>query len=81
MDRQQLSLPGLIMPEGDIVVMMDADLQNDPVDIPIMVTKIDEGYDVVSGWRHERKDKFLTTGLTFKDRKWLDFLGHRCAPA
>ncbi len=39
--------------------MMDADLQNDPIDIPAMIAKIDEGYDVVSGWRHDRKDKFL----------------------
>lgn len=44
---------------GDIVVMMDADLQNDPVDIPGMVAKIDEGYDVVSGWRYERKDNLI----------------------
>ncbi|MGB8253420.1 MAG: glycosyltransferase family 2 protein [Anaerolineaceae bacterium] len=44
---------------GEIIVMMDADLQNDPLDIPAMIAKIDEGYDVVSGWRHERKDKFL----------------------
>jgi glycosyltransferase involved in cell wall biosynthesis len=44
---------------GEIIVMMDADLQNDPLDIPAMISKIDEGYDVVSGWRFERKDKFL----------------------
>jgi glycosyltransferase involved in cell wall biosynthesis len=50
---------GIDHASGDIVVMMDADLQNDPVDIPSMVNKIDEGYDVVSGWRYERKDKFI----------------------
>jgi glycosyltransferase involved in cell wall biosynthesis len=50
---------GIDHANGDIVVMMDADLQNDPADIPGMVAKIDEGYDVVSGWRHERKDTFL----------------------
>jgi glycosyltransferase involved in cell wall biosynthesis len=46
---------------GDIVVTMDADLQNDPVDIPKLLAKIDEGYDVVSGWRVERwKEGFLS---------------------
>ncbi len=50
---------GIDHARGDIVVMMDADLQNDPADIPNLVSKIDEGYDVVSGWRHERKDAFL----------------------
>jgi len=50
---------GIDHADGEIIVMMDADLQNDPLDIPAMITKIDEGYDVVSGWRHERKDKFL----------------------
>lgn len=41
---------------GAIVVLMDADLQNDPADIPMMLHKLDEGYDVVSGWRKERQD-------------------------
>jgi glycosyltransferase involved in cell wall biosynthesis len=41
---------------GDIVVMIDADLQNDPVDIAKMVRKLEEGYDVISGWRKDRKD-------------------------
>jgi len=41
---------------GAIVVLMDADLQNDPADIPMMLQKLDEGYDVVSGWRKERQD-------------------------
>ena len=42
---------------GDIVVMMDADLQNDPADIARLLAKLDEGYDVVSGWRSDRRDK------------------------
>jgi len=42
--------------QGDVVVPLDADLQNDPADIPKLLAKIDEGYDVVSGWRKERKD-------------------------
>lgn len=42
--------------KGEIVISMDADLQNDPNDIPKLLKKIDEGYDVVSGWRWKRKD-------------------------
>jgi glycosyltransferase involved in cell wall biosynthesis len=45
---------------GEVIVIMDADLQNDPADIPVLVDKIEEGYDVVSGWREDRKDKYLT---------------------
>ncbi|MDT8896991.1 glycosyltransferase family 2 protein [Thermanaerothrix sp. 4228-RoL] len=48
---------------GDVIVLMDADLQNDPADIPMMLEKIQEGYDVVSGWRVHRKDAFLTRTL------------------
>jgi glycosyltransferase involved in cell wall biosynthesis len=48
---------------GEIIVMMDADLQNDPADIPMMLEKIDEGYDLVSGWRKHRQDAFITRTL------------------
>lgn len=41
---------------GDIIILMDGDLQNDPVDIPALLDKLEEGYDVVSGWRKDRKD-------------------------
>ncbi|MBI4150518.1 glycosyltransferase family 2 protein [Candidatus Woesearchaeota archaeon] len=41
---------------GDIIITMDADLQNDPADIPKLLAKLDEGYDVVSGWRKHRQD-------------------------
>ena len=41
---------------GDIIVPIDADLQNDPADIPLLLAKLEEGYDVVSGWRKDRKD-------------------------
>jgi glycosyltransferase involved in cell wall biosynthesis len=44
---------------GRVVIPMDGDLQNDPADIPRLLAKIDEGYDVVSGWRRDRKDAFL----------------------
>ena len=42
---------------------MDADLQNDPMDIPLLMAKIDEGYDIVSGWRKDRQDRFLDRRL------------------
>lgn len=45
---------------GDVICPMDGDLQNDPKDIPRLLSKIDEGYDVVSGWRKERHDTWLT---------------------
>jgi glycosyltransferase involved in cell wall biosynthesis len=45
---------------GDVVVAMDADLQNDPADIPLLVDKVAEGYDIVNGWRKDRHDKWLT---------------------
>ena len=48
---------------GDVIVTMDADLQNDPHDIPRLLEKIEEGYDVVTGWRHDRKDAFLSRKL------------------
>jgi glycosyltransferase involved in cell wall biosynthesis len=49
--------------QGDVVITMDADLQNDPVDIPALMAKMAEGYDVVSGWRIDRKDRFLDRRL------------------
>ncbi len=48
---------------GDVLVLMDADMQNDPTDIPLLLKKIDEGYDVVSGWRVNRKDNKITRVL------------------
>ncbi len=45
---------------GDIIIPMDGDLQNDPADIPRLIDKLNEGYDVVSGWRSDRKDTFIT---------------------
>ena len=48
---------------GDIIVTLDADLQNDPRDIPKLLEKLNEGYDLVNGWRFDRKDTFLTRRL------------------
>ena len=49
--------------QGTIVITIDADLQNDPADIPALMDKMDEGYDVVSGWRVDRQDRFLDRRL------------------
>jgi len=49
--------------QGDVVITMDADLQNDPNDIPLLMAKIEEGYDIVSGWRKDRQDRFLDRRL------------------
>jgi len=46
--------------EGEVVITLDADLQNDPGDIPVLISKLNEGYDIVSGWRKNRKDKAVT---------------------
>ncbi|HSE42097.1 MAG TPA: glycosyltransferase family 2 protein, partial [Acidobacteriota bacterium] len=48
---------------GRILITMDADLQNDPQDIPALIQKMEEGWDVVSGWRRNRFDRFLTRRL------------------
>lgn len=48
---------------GAIIITMDGDLQNDPHDIPAMVEKLNDGYDVVTGWRHDRQDPFLSRKL------------------
>ena len=49
--------------KGDVIIPMDGDLQNDPSDIPTLLAKIEEGYDVVSGWRKYRKDPFINRKL------------------
>jgi len=54
---------GIDHANGDVLVLMDADMQNDPTDIPLLLKKIDEGYDVVSGWRVNRKDNKITRVL------------------
>ena len=48
---------------GEVVITMDADLQNDPADIPMLLEKIEQGYDLVNGWRYDRKDKWLSRRL------------------
>ena len=49
--------------QGDVIVSLDGDLQNDPIDIPRLLAKLDEGYDLVNGWRVNRQDPFLRRRL------------------
>jgi glycosyltransferase involved in cell wall biosynthesis len=56
---------------GQVIVPLDADLQNDPADIPMLVAKLDEGYDVASGWRKKRHDAALTRLLPSKIANWM----------
>ena len=51
---------------GEIIVTLDGDLQNDPNDIPNLITKINEGYDLICGWRFERKDKLINRRIPSK---------------
>ena len=53
-------MAGIRAARGEVLVPMDADLQNDPADIPRLLAKMEEGFEVVSGWRRGRKDKFVT---------------------
>ncbi len=56
---------------GDIIIAMDGDLQHLPEDIPKFIEKIEEGYDLASGWRENRKDPFLSRRLPSKIANWL----------
>ncbi|MFN3263679.1 MAG: glycosyltransferase family 2 protein, partial [Aquificaceae bacterium] len=56
---------------GEVVITMDADLQNDPEDIPVLLRKLEEGYDIVSGWRKDRKDPFLSRRLPSIIANWV----------
>ncbi|XZF61893.1 MAG: glycosyltransferase family 2 protein [Gloeotrichia echinulata DVL01] len=56
---------------GKTIVTLDADLQNDPADIPLLLAKLDEGYDLVSGWRQKRQDGALNRLLPSKIANWL----------
>ena len=62
---------GLQMASGDVLITMDGDLQNDPADIGMLLDKIDEGYDLVHGWRKKRQDTFLNRRLPSLIANWL----------
>lgn len=57
--------------QGQVIVPLDADGQNDPADIPRLLTKLEEGYDIVSGWRKDRKDNPVTRTLPSRMANWL----------
>lgn len=61
--QTQAMAAGFDAARGEVVIPIDADLQNDPADIPTLMKKIEEGYDVVSGWRADRQDSFLSRTL------------------
>ncbi|MFN0195621.1 MAG: glycosyltransferase family 2 protein [Planctomycetaceae bacterium] len=62
---------GIDHSSGEIVVPIDGDLQNDPADIPRLVAKLQEGYDVVSGWRKDRQDRAITRKFPSRCANWL----------
>lgn len=61
--------------QGEFVITLDADLQNDPGDIPLIVRTIEEGYDIVNGWRKDRKDKFFSRRIpSYFGNKLISFI-------
>lgn len=62
---------GIDHSSGEIIILMDADMQNDPADIPMLLAKLDEGYDLVSGWRTQRKDNVITRNFPSMLGNWL----------
>jgi glycosyltransferase involved in cell wall biosynthesis len=62
---------GLRLATGEAIVTLDGDLQNDPCDIPMMLQKLDEGYDLVHGWRKDRQDAWVNRKLPSRLANWL----------
>jgi glycosyltransferase involved in cell wall biosynthesis len=62
---------GFHMARAEAVVTLDGDLQNDPRDIPALLAKMQEGWDIVSGWRKNRKDTFINRTLPSRIANWL----------
>jgi glycosyltransferase involved in cell wall biosynthesis len=62
---------GIEYASGDVLVTMDGDLQNDPLDIPMFLETIESGYDIVVGWRFQRQDKLITRKIPSKIANWL----------
>src|SRR5256714_3775758 len=56
---------------GQVIIAMDGDLQHAPEDIPALLSKIDEGYDIASGWRHQRVDNRITRRIPSRMANWL----------
>lgn len=62
---------GIDFAHGEIIILMDADMQNDPADIPLLLQKINDGFDVVSGWRRNRQDTFISRTFPSRIANWL----------
>jgi glycosyltransferase involved in cell wall biosynthesis len=62
---------GIDNARGKILLTMDGDLQNDPDDIPMLIEKLEEGYDIVVGWRHNRQDKLITRKIPSRIANWI----------
>lgn len=62
---------GFDLARGEWIITIDADLQNDPADIPRLLAKAEEGYDIVSGWRQDRKDALVSRKLPSRAANWL----------
>src|SRR4051812_17837614 len=62
---------GFDFARGDVIISMDGDLQHDPAEIPAFIAKIQEGYDIVSGWRLQRRDAWLTRRLPSRAANWI----------
>lgn len=62
---------GLRLASGDVIVTLDADLQNDPADIPLLLAKLDAGYDLAHGWRRKRQDDLLRRIIPSRVANWL----------
>ena len=62
---------GIEHARGRYIVTMDGDLQNDPADVPMMINKLEDGYDLVVGWRMNRQDKFFSRKVPSKIANWI----------
>src|SRR5262245_37913873 len=62
---------GFDFARGEIIISMDGDLQHDPAEIPAFIAKIQEGYDIVSGWRYQRQDSWLMRRIPSRAANWL----------
>jgi len=62
---------GFDFARGEIIISMDGDLQHDPAEIPGFITKLEEGYDIVSGWRYQRRDSWLMRQIPSLAANWL----------
>jgi dolichol-phosphate mannosyltransferase len=64
-------MAGIDFARGDVLVSLDADLQNDPADIPLLLAKLEEGFDVVSGWRKARRDARFRRTMVSRAANWM----------